>query len=225
MENCEELLPPYFRFVKGVIDSSDLSLNVSREILQQDRQIAAIRKALTSKMLRELKSMLTKDREKFEGFWKVFGSTLKEGIANDIENKAKLEELSLFNSSKGEGLTTLKEYVERMSKDQKEIYYITGESIAQVESSPYMERLKEKGFEVLYCIDPVDEWVMQAMTKYDDKQLRSITKEGLDLDSEDDKKRREEERKAQESDLKPLLKRYKVRYQSLLRKLRFLIVL
>ena len=99
----------------------------------------------------------------------MFGSTLKEGIANDIENKAKLEELALFSSSKAEGLTTLKEYVERMPKDQKEIYYITGESIAQVESSPYMERLKEKGFEVLYCIDPVDEWVMQAMTKYDDK--------------------------------------------------------
>lgn len=205
MENCEELLPPYFRFLKGVIDSSDLSLNVSREILQQDRQIAAIRKALTSKMLRELKTMLTKDREKYEGFWGVFGSTLKEGIANDIENKTKLEELSLFSSSKGEGLSTLKEYVERMPKEQKEIYYITGESTAQVESSPYMERLKEKGFEVLYCIDPVDEWVMQAVTKYDDKQLRSITKEGLDLDSEDDKKKREEERKTQESDLKPLI--------------------
>ena len=106
-----------------------------------------------------------------KGSGSVFGSTLKEGIANDIENKAKLEELSFFSSSKGEGLTTLKEYVERMPKDQKEIYYITGESIAQVESSPYMERLKEKGFEVLYCIDPVDEWVMQAMTKYDDKQF------------------------------------------------------
>ena len=120
MDNCEELLPPYFRFVKGVIDSSDLSLNVSREILQQDRQISAIRKALTNKILRELKTMLTKDRETYEKFWTVFGSTLKEGIANDPANKAKLEELALFKSSKAEGLTSLKEYVERMAKDQKE---------------------------------------------------------------------------------------------------------
>ena len=190
MDHCEELLPPHLRFMKGVIDSSDLSLNVSREILQKDRQIQAIKKALSSKVLKHLASMLKDNRETYESFWKEFGATLKEGIANDFSNKEKLEELALFYTSNDpEKLTTLKEYVERMKKDQKEIYYITGESIKQVESSPYLEKLKQKEFEVLYCVDPVDEWVMQSITKYDEKDLRSITKEGLELDSEEEKEK------------------------------------
>ena len=206
MDHCEDLLPSYLRFMKGVIDSSDLSLNVSREILQKDRQIQAIKKALTTKLLKQFKTMLDKNRENYEVFWKNFGSTMKEGIANDYANKEKLEELALFYSSHSpDKMTTLKEYVERMKKDQKEIYYITGESIKQVESSPYLEKLKQKEFEVLYCVDPVDEWVMQSLMKFDDKDLRSITKEGLDLDTEEEKKQNEEELKSKEKDLESLL--------------------
>jgi molecular chaperone HtpG len=205
MDHCEDLIPSYMRFMKGVIDSSDLSLNVSREILQKDRQIQAIRKALTTKLLKHFKSMLDSDREKYEKFWNEFGGTFKEGIANDIGNKEKIEELTLFRSSKAEGWTTLKEYVDRMQSDQKEIYYITGESIKQVESSPYLEKLKQKDYEVLYCTDPVDEWVMQSITKFDDKHLRSITKEGLDLDSEEEKKQKEETRKEKEKEFSGLI--------------------
>lgn len=205
MDHCEDLLPAHFRFIKGVIDSSDLSLNVSREILQKDRQIQAIKKALSGKLLKHFKAMLDNDREKYEKFWKNFGSTLKEGIANDFANKEKLEEMALFYSSHGEGLSTLKEYVSRMKKEQKEIYYITGESIKQLEASPYLEKLKEKGYEVLYCVDPVDEWVMQSITKFDEKDMRSITKEGLDLESEDEKKEKEEVLKSKEKDFEGLL--------------------
>ncbi|MFW7381385.1 MAG: molecular chaperone HtpG [Oligoflexus sp.] len=206
MDHCEELLPSYLRFVKGVIDSSDLSLNVSREILQKDRQIQAIKKALSGKLLKHFKTMLEKDRETYEKFWKSFGSTMKEGIANDYANKEKLEELALFYSSHSpDKMTTLKEYVDRMKKDQKEIYYITGESIKQVESSPYLEKLRLKDYEVLYCVDPVDEWVMQSLMKFDDKHLRSITKEGLDLDTEEEKKKNEEELKSKEKDLETLI--------------------
>ncbi|SMF39673.1 molecular chaperone HtpG [Pseudobacteriovorax antillogorgiicola] len=205
MDNCEELLPPYFRFVKGVIEANDLSLNVSREILQKDRQIQAIKKAVVSKLIRSLKQMMSKDREKYEGIWKNFGATLKEGLANDVGNKDKLQDLALFHSNETGALTTLKEYVERMKEKQKEIYYITGESIKQVECSPYLEMLKEKGFEVLYCVDPVDEWVMQSIAKYDEKDLRSITKEGLELDDEDEKKAKEKEIKTKEKEYKGLI--------------------
>lgn len=205
MDNCEELLPPHFRFVKGVIEANDLSLNVSREILQKDRQIQGIKKALTSKLLKTFKTMLTKDREAYEKLWENFGSTMKEGIANDFANKDKLEELALFHSNETGKWTTLKEYVERMKEGQKEIYYITGESYKQVECSPYLEKLKQKNYEVLFCVDPVDEWVLQSMPKYDEKDLRSITKEGLDLDSEDEKKAKEKEIKSKEKEYKDLL--------------------
>lgn len=205
MDNCEELLPPHFRFIKGVIEANDLSLNVSREILQKDKQIQGIKKALATKILKTLKTMLSKEREKYEGIWKNFGSTLKEGIANDFSNKDKLQELALFHSNSTDTLTTLKEYVGRMKEGQKEIYYITGESIKQVECSPYLEKLKQKEYEVLYCVDPVDEWVMQSIPQYDEKSLRSITKEGLELDSEEEKKQKEEEIKSKEEEYKSLL--------------------
>ncbi len=209
MDHCEELLPPHFRFIKGVIEANDLSLNVSREILQKDKQIQGIKKALSTKLLKTFKTMLSKDREKYEGIWKNFGSTLKEGIANDFSNKDKLQELALFHSNETDSLTTLREYVERMKEAQKEIYYITGESIKQVECSPYLEKLKQKGYEVLYCIDPVDEWVMQSMTQYQEKHLRSITKEGLELDSEEEKKQNEEDIKSKEKEYKSLLETIK----------------
>ena len=205
MDNCEELLPPYLRFVKGVIEANDLSLNVSREILQKDKQIQGIQKAIVSKLIRHLTTMLNKDREKFETVWNNFGSTIKEGLANDQGNKDKLSDLVLFHSNETGALTTLKEYVGRMKEGQKEVYYITGESVKQVECSPYLERLKEKGFEVLYCVDPVDEWVMQSVAKYDEKDLRSITKEGLELDNEDEKKVKDEEIKTKEKEYKGLI--------------------
>lgn len=206
MDHCEDLLPPYLRFVKGVIDSSDLSLNVSREILQKDRQIQAIKKAITGKLIKHLKTMLEKQRDTYVKLWEQFGATIKEGITSDFSNKEKLEELTLFHSSHGEDLTTLKEYVERMKEGQTEIYYIAGDSIQQIQSSPYLEKLKEKEYEVLYCVDPVDEWVMQSLTKFDDKQLRSITKEGLDLDSEEEKKAKEKDLKDKEQQFDGLIK-------------------
>ena len=205
MEHAEDLLPTYLRFLRGVIDSSDLSLNVSREILQKDRQVQAIKKAVSAKVLKHLETMLKTDREKYDNFWKNFGATLKEGIANDFSNKDKLQDLALFQTSETGKFTSLAEYVSRMSKDQKEIYYITGDSLDQLKASPYTEKLKEKGYEILYCTDPVDEWVMQSINKFDDKMLRSIAKEGLDLDSEDEKAQKENEIKEKEVEFKDLL--------------------
>ena len=205
MANCEELLPPYFRFVKGIIDSDDLSLNVSREILQQDKQIQAIKKALTNRLLKYFKTKLEKEREEYETFWGRFGATVKEGISTDFANKEKLQDLCLFRSSHSEKLTTLKEYIGRMPDGQKEIYYITGESLSQVQESPYLEKLHQKGYEILFLTDPVDDWVMQGLTKYDDKMLRSVTKEGLELDSEEEKEKIKKETEEKTKDLKPLI--------------------
>lgn len=206
MDHCEDLVPAYLRFLRGVIDSSDLSLNVSREILQKDRQVQAIKKAVVGKILKQLTSLMESDRTRYESFWKNFGATLKEGITSDTSNKEKLEELCLFFSSHADDkFTSLKEYVGRMKKEQKEIYFITGDNLKTLQSSPYLERLKAKGFEVLYCTDPVDEWVMQAIFKFQDKQLRSITKEGLDLDTEEEKKAHEETVKAKEEEFKGLI--------------------
>ncbi len=205
MDHCDDLVPAYLRFMRGVIDSSDLSLNVSREILQKDRQVQAIKKAVVAKVLKHLQAMMDGERDRYETFWKNFGSTLKEGITNDFSNKEKIEELSLFHSTHSEKLTSLAEYVGRMKKEQKEIYFITGDSLKTLQNSPYLERLKAKGFEVLYCIDPVDEWVMQSISKYQDKHLRSITKEGLDLDTEEEKKKSDEEEKAKEEEFKTLI--------------------
>ena len=205
MEHAEDLLPTYLRFLRGVIDSSDLSLNVSREILQKDRQVQSIKKAVTAKVLKHLEALLKSDREKYQTFWKNFGATLKEGMANDFSNKDKIEDLALFQASESNNYTTLGEYVARMKKDQKEIYYITGDSLDQLKASPYTEKVKEKGYEILYCTDPVDEWVMQSINKFDDKMLRSITKEGLDLDSDEEKVQKDQEIKDKEVEFKDLL--------------------
>ena len=147
--DCEELLPQYLRFMKGMVDSDDLSLNVSREILQQDRQIIRIKKALTSKILSTLKDLLQNDRVAYEKFWVNFGSTLKEGIALEPASTDKLKDLVLFHSTHSDKLTSLADYVGRMKPAQKEIYYITGDSLTQIQNSPYLEKLKAKGFEVL----------------------------------------------------------------------------
>lgn len=209
MANCKDLLPSYLRFVKGLVDSSDLSLNVSRELLQQDRQVTQIRKNVTTKILANLKDLLMKDRAAYENFWTEFGATLKEGLHADTANKDKLQELFLFHSTASDKITTLEEYVGRMKESQKEIFYITGDSLAQVSNSPYLERLKEKNYEVLLLTDTVDEWVVQALEDYKGKKLRSISKEGLDLDTAEEKAQKEEDKKKANETLKPVLETMK----------------
>lgn len=209
MADCKELLPTYLRFVKGLVDSNDLSLNVSRELLQQDRQVSQIRKNVVNKVLATLKDMLTKDRNQYETFWNEFGSTLKEGLPSDQGNKEKLQDLMLFHTTSSDKMTTLDEYVSRMKADQANIYYITGDSLPQVSNSPYLERLKEKGLEVLLLVDPVDEWVVDALATFKDKKLQSIMKEGLELDSAEEKQQKEEERKQKSETLKPVLETLK----------------
>ena len=206
MENCEDLLPRYLRFVKGVVDSPDLQLNVSREMLQQDRFITLIRKGLTKKLLDSFEEMKDREPETYLSFWKEFGRAIKEGIGSDYENKEKLQELLQFESSNDpEKLTTLREYVSRMQADQKEIFYLTGESRSQVENSPHLEALKEKGIEVLYLVDTVDELLTQSLHEYDGKRLKSVGKGSVALGNEEEKKQTEEELKAKEEELKPLL--------------------
>lgn len=202
--HCEDLTPTWLRFVKGLVDSNDLPLNVSREILQKDRQIVSIRKAVVSKLLKQFSTWLGKDRGEYEKFFDLFGSTLKEGLG-DYEYKEKLLDLVLFKSSHSEGYTTLKEYVERMPKDQKDMYYISGDSVAQVASSPYLEKLKTKGYEVLYMLDPVDEWVMQHVQKYGEKTILNVAKDGVDFDTEEEKKEKEKDLKSKTEELKDLL--------------------
>lgn len=209
MSDCKDLLPPYLRFVKGLVDSNDLSLNVSRELLQQDRQVTQIRKNVVNKVLASLKDMLTKERSQFETFWNEFGSTLKEGLPSDTANKEKLQDLMLFHTTSSDKMTTLDEYVSRMKADQTGIYYITGDSLPQVSNSPYLERLKEKGLEVLLLVDPVDEWVVSSLETFKDKKLQSIMKEGLELDSAEEKQQKEEERKHLTETLKPVLESLK----------------
>lgn len=205
MSDSKDLLPTYLRFVKGLVDSSDLSLNVSREILQQNRQVTQIKKNVVSKVLSSLKDMLTKEREKYESFWTEFGATLKEGLPQDPSNKEKLQDLLMFYSTASDKLTTLDEYVTRMKPEQKDIYFMTGENKNQIINSPYLEKLKEKGFEVLFLIDPVDEWVMDSLPEFKSKKLQSITKEGLDLDTADEKKAKEEKMKELKEKLNPLM--------------------
>ncbi|MBN2332376.1 MAG: molecular chaperone HtpG [Deltaproteobacteria bacterium] len=205
MDNCEDLMPSYLRFIKGVVDSADLSLNVSREILQHDRLVALIRKNLIRKVLDSLKNMLEQDREKYLTFWQAFGQVLKEGIHYDYEHKDALQDLLLVASTRGAELTTLKEYVSRMPEGQKEIYYLTGENREMLASSPHLEALKRKGYEVLLMTDPVDEWVLQTMTTYQEKSLKSLAKGEVALLSEEEKKASEEQLKADEEHYSALL--------------------
>ncbi len=185
MENCKELIPEYFSFVKGVVDAPDLNLNVSREILQQDRLVRNIRKNLVSKLLKLLSDM---EKEKYEAFYKEFGQILKTGIHTDFENRDKIAELVRYRTSKsGEALISLKEYVSGMKPDQKDIYYITGDSLSSILNSPHIEALKEKDYEVLLMTDPVDEWVVMSLTEYDGKKLKSAEKGDLDLNKVDEK--------------------------------------
>jgi molecular chaperone HtpG len=201
MNNCEDLLPRNLRFVKGIVDSSDLSLNVSREILQKDRRVISIKKSLVNKVFTTLKEWQTQDRKTYETFWTNFGSTLKEGLIEDASQKEKVQDLILFPSTFSDVPTTLKEYVSRKKEDQKSIYFLAGDKLELLKKSPYLEKLKSKGIEVLFCIDPVDEWVMPQLDQYEGLKLVSLTKGDLDIDTEEEKK----EKETLQGQFKPLL--------------------
>lgn len=196
MEKCQDLLPDYFGFVKGLVDSEDLSLNISREMLQHDRQLRVIAKNIENKIKSELENLLKNDREKYEQFFLHFGLQLKYGTYNDYGmNKEKLQDLLLFYSSTEKKLVTLKEYVGRMKEDQKVIYYASGETIDKIDLLPQVELLKDKGYEVLYLTDNVDEFVFHVLMNYDGKTFQNACSDNLDLDSDEQK---EELKKANE---------------------------
>ncbi|MGW5329764.1 molecular chaperone HtpG [Streptomyces sp. NPDC004014] len=186
MEDCEALLPPYLRFVKGVVDAADLSLNVSREILQQDRHIDLMRRRLTKKVISTVKDLMAKDPDRYATFWREFGTVLKEGLVTDSENRDALLAVASFASTRHDTeQTTLKQYLERMKDGQEDIYYLTGESRESIENSPHMEAFRDRGIEVLLLTDPVDEVWADAVGTYEGKKLRSVAKGRIDLDAED----------------------------------------
>jgi molecular chaperone HtpG len=207
-ENSEELLPRWLRWVRGAVDSPDLPLNVSREMLQSDRHVRQIRRALTKKVLDTLKKMLESDRAKYETFWRELGRAVKEGVDSDFENRDTLLGLLLLGSSReAEALTTLKEYVERMPEGQTDIWYLTGTSREQIENSPALETFRDRGWEVLYLTDPVDELVVQSVTEYEGKRLRSAGKGAVELEAGEKKEEGEEQKKEFEPFLGTLQKR------------------
>ncbi len=198
MEYCEDLVPRHFRFLKGVVDSADLPLNISRQRLQQDRHITQIRSWLVRRVLDTFKTMQQDDSEAYEKFWDQFGRVLKEGVGNDFDNKDALEALLMFpSSSDPEKLTTLQSYVDRMPEEQKDIYYLTGESRHAVEHSPHLEAFRAKDYEVLYLIDPVDELVTQSLMEFAGKKLQSVGKGAVQLGSDEEKEKAEQAIKEQ----------------------------
>ncbi|CVK19849.1 molecular chaperone HtpG [Sporomusa sphaeroides] len=182
MDNCQELLPEYLRFVKGLVDSPDFSLNISRELLQHSQQLKLVGKNLEKSILKTLENMLSKDRSKYEKFWNEYGKAIKTGVYADYHSRDKLKDLLLFSSSQSEELTTLQEYTDRMPEQQKVIYYATGKDRSAVERLPQMELLKEKGIEVLYLFDRVDEFSIDALGEYKDKKFQSVSRGNLDLE-------------------------------------------
>ena len=194
MDKCEQLLPEYFGFVKGVVDSPDLSLNISREVLQHDRQLSIIAKNIEKKIKNELKKLLDNDIEKYEGFWKNFGRHIKYGVAGDYGmHKDQLSDLLVYYSSNDDKLTTLDAYVSRMPESQKFIYYACGESIAKISTLPQLELCREKGYEILYFTEDIDEFVTQTLVSYNDKQFKSVTAEDAQLQSDEEKKETEKQ--------------------------------
>lgn len=186
MDNCKDLLPTYLRFVCGLVDSPDFSLNISRELLQHSRQLKLVGKNLEKSVLKTLERMLTKDRPKYEKFWKEFGTAIKAGIYSDFSSREKLQNLLLFPSSHGENeLTTLDDYVSRMPEKQKVIYYATGKDYATIQKLPQLELLREKGLEVLYLFDRVDEFAIEALQEYKEKKFHSVSRGDLALDEFD----------------------------------------
>merc|ERR1712010_342669 len=192
MDDCDELIPEWLSFVKGVVDSEDLPLNISRETLQQNKILRVIKKNLIKKCL-EMFAEVSEKKDDYKKFYEQFSKNIKLGIHEDSTNRTKVAELMRYHTSKsGDEQISLKEYVDRMKEGQADIYYITGESIASVSSSPFIETLRKKGLEVLYMVDPVDEYAVQQLKEFDGKKLKSVTKEGLDIEDEDEKKKLEE---------------------------------
>jgi molecular chaperone HtpG len=207
MEQCEDLLPRYLRFIKGVVDSADLPLNISRQMLQQDRHTSQIRKWITKKVLDTLGDLNEREPARYLNFWEQFGRALKEGVSSDYDNKDKLLSLLLFQSSNdSEKLTTLKDYLARMKKpEQNEIFYLTGESRSIVENSPHLEAFKAKGYEVLYLTDPVDELLVRSLTDFEGKRLKSVGQGTVRLGTEEERKESEEGLKEKEKEASGLL--------------------
>merc|ERR1711964_210078 len=202
MDDCEDLIPEYLSFIKGVVDSEDLPLNISRETLQQNKILRVIKKNLVKKCL-EMFNEIAEKKDDYKKFYEQFGKNLKLGIHGDSTNRNKIADLLRYRTSKsGDETISLKEYVDRMKEGQNDIFYVTGESVQQVSSSPFIETLRKKGYEVVYMCDPIDEYAVQQLKEYDGKKLKSVTKEGLDLDTEEEKKKTEELK----ADFEPLCK-------------------
>jgi len=206
MDDCDDLIPEWLGFVKGVVDSEDMPLNISRESLQQNKILKVIKKNIVKKCL-EMFAEIQENAEDYKKFYEQFSKNLKLGIHEDQTSRTKISELLRFSTSRsGEEQISFKDYIQRMKEDQKSIFYITGESKASVAASPFMEGLKKRGMEVLYLVDPIDEYMVQQLKEYDGKKLVSITKEGLDLDESEDEKKKKEEEKARFEPLCKLMK-------------------
>merc|ERR1719220_2559075 len=206
MDNCEELIPEYLNFIKGVVDSEDLPLNISRETLQQNKILKVIRKNLVKKCM-ELFDELHEDKDAYKKFYEQFGKNLKLGIHEDTTNRKKLAGLlRFFTSASGDEPCSLGDYVSRMKEYQKDIYYITGESKDVVGSSSFVEPLKKRGLECLYMTEPIDEYVVQQLKEFDGKNLVSVTKEGLELPEDEEEKKKKEADKAKYEPLCKVMK-------------------
>ena len=200
MEKCPDLLPDYFSFVKGLVDSSDLSLNISREMLQHDRQLRAIAKVIEKKIKRELEKMMETDRETYEKIFEAFGVQLKYGVYSDYGiHKDVLKDLLLFRSSREKKYVSLKEYVAAMPEGQKEIYYAAGESVEKIEMLPQVSAVKARGYEVLYLTDDVDEFALKVLGTYEEKEFKNVTAEALDLSTDEEKEKAKSENEAGEA--------------------------